>query len=416
MANSNSASPQRIFLSYRRDDSAYAVHAVETELSDRYGDNAIIFDVATTHAGDFRERLSREIDSSEVMLVFIGNRWLELLDQRSDASNDFVQYEIAKALKIGVEIIPVLVGNAEMPKEHDLPRDIRPLAYRQAKGFRAGENYKRDMEDLLLLVDRELGRILYERQQEERRRIQQVERAEAERRQEIKRQKTIAAKNLFWWQRVPWRDKLDMGEGKSAFVVFFWSVIGGVLIYVSYLLGDQFQIRQSPGSAFYKSASGLGSFAGYAVALFGLANMRRKRRSPPGLEIALTAVAAALLTLFFASMITDGSAQDTAITYIAAASAGLFALLAAIRWKSLSGAEVAMYWFSAVSFCFVVIVIQFTDELYAAACASLGTLGAMYLWIQRTRRSTAEIAIYTIGFLFLSIVLAVLAINWTKSF
>ena len=243
------------------------------------------------------------------------------------------------------------------------------------------------------------------------------EREAAERAYQERQARAESNKKISWWKRVPWRDKLENGEGRSTFTFLLWFAAAATLINVAYLLGDRLQIPITRNSTtFYESAGWLGSLLGLAISLFGLAVLRSKRRDPPGLEIALTAIATALLAMIFVSTVTDGGTEDTWLgNTLAAASAGLV-VLSLIRWKKLSGAEIATYWFGAVGFGLLLIGIKSMGAIYAAIGASIGVLGATYLWAVRTRRSTAEIAIYTIGFLFLAAVLAVLAINWTKSF
>jgi hypothetical protein len=64
--------------------------------------------------------------------VLIGNQWLTLKSgngvRRLDDPHDFVRIEISKALAGNVRVIPLLVNNAKMPVEKDVPADIRVCA------------------------------------------------------------------------------------------------------------------------------------------------------------------------------------------------------------------------------------------------------------------------------------------------
>ena len=84
----------RIFLSYRRGDAGRAGR-LHDELATRFGDNNVIGDIDTIHAGeDFAEGIRSAIDSADVCLAVIGRSWFDA-DERGvrqiDNPNDFVQ-------------------------------------------------------------------------------------------------------------------------------------------------------------------------------------------------------------------------------------------------------------------------------------------------------------------------------------
>ena len=54
-----------------------------------------------------------------MFLAVIGPRWLTTL--RSLSGEDLVAAEIAEAIATGTTIVPVLVGGATMPADHELP-------------------------------------------------------------------------------------------------------------------------------------------------------------------------------------------------------------------------------------------------------------------------------------------------------
>jgi hypothetical protein len=63
-------------------------------------------------------------------------------------AGDFVRLEIAKALERGVRVIPVLVGGATMPRQDDLPDELRPLCAREAMDLRDA-HFRADAERLI---------------------------------------------------------------------------------------------------------------------------------------------------------------------------------------------------------------------------------------------------------------------------
>jgi hypothetical protein len=51
--------------------------------------------------------------------------------RRLDDSEDVVRVDIQNALDRGLHVVPVLVGGASMPGEHELPGSLAQLARRQ---------------------------------------------------------------------------------------------------------------------------------------------------------------------------------------------------------------------------------------------------------------------------------------------
>lgn len=143
----------RIFLSYRRSDSADATGRIYDRLVGTFGRDAIFKDVDSVAPGvDFRRRIQDAIHKSSVMLVVIGPSWLTVTDElgarRIDAGSDNVRFEIEMALDQEVLLIPVLVGGASMPSESELPDPLRELAYRNAMTVRADPDFSSDIERL----------------------------------------------------------------------------------------------------------------------------------------------------------------------------------------------------------------------------------------------------------------------------
>jgi hypothetical protein len=126
----------KIFVNYRREDaSGYAGRLYEW-LSGRFGRDRVFRDVNAIEPGaDFVAAIENEVASCEVVLVVIGRQWLGCASdgqRRLDNPNDYVRLEIASALAGNVHVIPVLVEGASMPRGHELPDDLKPLARRQA--------------------------------------------------------------------------------------------------------------------------------------------------------------------------------------------------------------------------------------------------------------------------------------------
>jgi hypothetical protein len=126
----------KIFINYRREDaSGYAGRLYEW-LSDRFGHDRIFMDISAIAPGvDFIKAIETEVAACEVVLVIIGKKWLDCAiggQRRLDNPKDFVRLEIAAALSRNTLVIPVLVDDATVPREQDLPDDLKPLARRNA--------------------------------------------------------------------------------------------------------------------------------------------------------------------------------------------------------------------------------------------------------------------------------------------
>jgi len=127
----------RIFLSYRRADSRYATRSIYDRLVVHFGEDAVFMDVDTIQAGlDFVDVLQREVQSCDVLVAVMGQRWLNIKDEegnrRLENPEDFVRIEIATALERDIRVIPVLLDGVMMPRSTELPENLKMLARRNA--------------------------------------------------------------------------------------------------------------------------------------------------------------------------------------------------------------------------------------------------------------------------------------------
>ena len=141
----------RVFISYRRVDSAQWANKVYRHLSMRFGEDLVFQDVDDIEGGDdFLKTIRQELESSQVFLVIIGPHWL--IDaqgrRRLDDTQDVLRMEVKEALSSEGTVIPLLVGGAGMPSPEDLPDELKPLAQRQAIHLRDDE-WKPDVEALI---------------------------------------------------------------------------------------------------------------------------------------------------------------------------------------------------------------------------------------------------------------------------
>ena len=111
----------RIFVSYRRAETAPQAGWLYDRLAERFGRPQVIKDVAPAAAA-----------SCDVLLALIGPYWLT-----PAGPDDTVRLEIESALTHGVEVIPVLVDGARMPATGELPPSLAGLARRPPLGLGA---------------------------------------------------------------------------------------------------------------------------------------------------------------------------------------------------------------------------------------------------------------------------------------
>jgi hypothetical protein len=125
-----------IFLSYRRDDSTSATGRLADALEAHFGDDRVFRDREIGAGDNFVEAIRRSVESSTVVLVVVGRRWLAAGDtagrRRLDDADDFVRLEIELALAAHVAVVPVLVEGATMPSAAELPPSLAEFSRCQA--------------------------------------------------------------------------------------------------------------------------------------------------------------------------------------------------------------------------------------------------------------------------------------------
>jgi hypothetical protein len=150
---SNTTMP-KIFISYRRDDTAFAAQSIYDKLKELFGDESITFDVNFSLGVDFAKKIDESVCRCDVLLAIIGDRGLDLRfadgpmqgQRRLDDPNDWVRLEIASALKRDILVIPVLVGKVSMPDiSSGLPPDLADLTKKVAVSVRAGPDLPNDL-------------------------------------------------------------------------------------------------------------------------------------------------------------------------------------------------------------------------------------------------------------------------------
>jgi hypothetical protein len=128
----NDQTEPRLFISYRRHDTARHAGRLYDAITERLGAHNVFMDIELRPGIDFVEQIGRAVDACDVMLVLVGPRWatLEARDgsPRLADPEDFVRLEVETGLRRpDVAVIPVLVSGARMPEAEHLPQGIRPF-------------------------------------------------------------------------------------------------------------------------------------------------------------------------------------------------------------------------------------------------------------------------------------------------
>lgn len=124
---------RKIFISYRRSDSADFTVALYNELCALYGEDFVFKDINAIQPGQhFGEALQGALNDCAVVLVVIGPQWVVPHGKRLFEEQDWVRLEIAQALSRNLRVVPILVNGTLMPETAHLPPDLHGLCKRQA--------------------------------------------------------------------------------------------------------------------------------------------------------------------------------------------------------------------------------------------------------------------------------------------
>ncbi|HUT35752.1 MAG TPA: sigma 54-interacting transcriptional regulator [Planctomycetota bacterium] len=151
----------RIFICYRREDSADITGRIYDRLEARFGAGTVFMDIDTIPYGaDFRKNVDQELRQCELFLAVIGSGFLVAKGARKrprlKSPKDFVRIEIETALARNIPIIPVLVHGVRMPEADALPPTLRELAGRQAAEVGSGSTFRLDVNRLINSIEHRL--------------------------------------------------------------------------------------------------------------------------------------------------------------------------------------------------------------------------------------------------------------------
>ena len=143
----------RIFISYRRADTANQAGWLADRLAGHFGRSQVVRDVDSIQLGnDFADVIAAAVTSCDVLLALIGHQWLAA----APGGDDYVRVEIESALTRGVQVIPVLVDGARMPTAAELPPSLALLAQRPPLSLGAA-NPEADVSRMIQVLDQSIA-------------------------------------------------------------------------------------------------------------------------------------------------------------------------------------------------------------------------------------------------------------------
>ncbi len=133
-------SHHQIFLAYRRGDAQFISSALFDRLVGEFGKASVFRDFTSIPMGmDFREGIERAVLEAEVLLLVIGPEFNR--GNRLNNEGDFIRFEVELALQHAIPVVPILVGGATFPNEHEMPSSLQELRYRQAVEIPSGSAF-----------------------------------------------------------------------------------------------------------------------------------------------------------------------------------------------------------------------------------------------------------------------------------
>ncbi len=132
-----SAPVRKVFISYRREDSAAYAGRLYDAMVARFGEGNVFMDLDLAPGVDFVERITEAVGACQVLIEVIGPNWATVKDAEGGVRildpDDFVRLELEIALgRPDVTVIPVLVSGARMPGRRDLPPELGAMTRRNA--------------------------------------------------------------------------------------------------------------------------------------------------------------------------------------------------------------------------------------------------------------------------------------------
>lgn len=152
----------KITLCYRRAADSIAIAGrIYDRLVEHYGKDAVFMDVDGIPLGvDVREFIDGTLRETKVVIALVAPSWLACDEGGKaaiEAADDPVRVEIETALRAGLVVVPLLVGQTTMPKPQELPESLNAFAYLNAAQVDPGRDFHAHVNRLIAVLDAQLG-------------------------------------------------------------------------------------------------------------------------------------------------------------------------------------------------------------------------------------------------------------------
>lgn len=121
----------RLFISYRRNDSADIVRRIHDSLVSLYGKNDVFCDTTSIlPSQEFPARIDEALYSADILIVVIGKTWrfTESGEDLFENESDYVMQEVAAAIHHDLDLVVLLTGGAQQPTAKTLPEQLHRVA------------------------------------------------------------------------------------------------------------------------------------------------------------------------------------------------------------------------------------------------------------------------------------------------
>jgi hypothetical protein len=157
--------PVKIFINYRRDANLREAQHLATLLAAKFGKSSVFLDLrGIGGAENWMEKLQEQVDACDLMIVLISKDWTQSTNaqgqRRMEDANDPLVYEIARALRNRMPVLPILIDGATMPEAAELPKSLWVLTLQHGMPLR-NEFFGPDTAEIVAAIKRrvkELGR------------------------------------------------------------------------------------------------------------------------------------------------------------------------------------------------------------------------------------------------------------------
>jgi SIR2-like domain/TIR domain len=147
----------KIFISYRREDTAFPARLLYGAVAERFGPDNVFYDRQSIPGGTtFFDEITSHASEASVFIVLIGPYWMRILtEHQRNRDRDVVLHEIDQALRSPAPtvILPVLVAGTSPLKIEDLPPALQELPGFQVEYLRDDDRMPDDIRQIVTRLE-----------------------------------------------------------------------------------------------------------------------------------------------------------------------------------------------------------------------------------------------------------------------